>query len=268
MSLGLFRSEFVKGLRTVASYGMGMVLYVWLFIWIYPAFARARALSALLRSLPPGLLKVLGYTIGPTHLSAFLGGEFYSLLYLVIFAVFAIFTATRLVAHLIDNGSMAYLLATPVSRRAVATTQALLLLTDVFIIGALTAGGALLGVHWLLGHSALNEHTFLEMNLVGTLLFAVVAGYSFLASCAAPDERAALGLSTALTLLFYGLRVVGDVSSQAAFLAHASVFSAFNSAKLIQGQGHFARDALGLALAAVALYAAGIAAFRRRQLSL
>ncbi|MGC8488628.1 MAG: ABC transporter permease subunit [Clostridia bacterium] len=268
MSGGLFRSELVKGLRTVASYGIGMVFYVWLFIWIYPSFARARALTSLLRSMPPGLLKVVGYTVGATRLSGFLGGEFYSLLYLLIFAVFVIFTATRLVAHLVDNGSMAYLLATPVSRRAVATTQVLVLVTDVVIIGAMTAGGGLLGVHWLLGHSELKERAFLETNLVGTLLFAVVAGYSFLVSCAAPDERTALGLSTVLTLLFYGLHVVGDVSSRAAFLAHASLFSAFDSAELIRGQGHFLREALRLALTSVILYATGISTFRRRQLPL
>lgn len=268
MSTGLFRSEFKRGLRTVFSYASGMVLYLWLFIWVYPSFAGARALTALLRSMPAGLLKVLGYSVGVTHLSGFLGGEFYSLLYLLIFAIFGIFTATQLVARRITNGSMAYLLATPVSRRVVATTEALVLLTEVLIIGAATTLGAILGAHWFIHDAGLNVGAFIQMNLVGTLLFSVVAGYSFVFSCLAPDERTALALSATLTLLLYGLHVVGDMTPHFAWMARGSLFSAFNSAELIRGQGHFLRDAIGLAAGAVLLYAAGITVFRRRDLPL
>lgn len=268
MSRALFASGVRSNLRGLAGYAFGMVFYLWLFIWIYPSFAGSRGLNLLLRALPPGLLKVLGYSVGVSHLSGFLGGEFYSLLYLLIMGVYAVFAASKVMAHLIDNGSMAYLLASPVSRTRVAVTQGAVLLSGVLVIGAVTAAGGLLGAHWFAPHAALPVGAFLALNLVGTLLFAVVGAYSFLLSCIAPDERTALGLSAVVTLLFYGLHVVGDLSARVGWLAHLSLFTVFSSQSLIHGHGPVLADALGLGAAAVALVAVGAVLFRRRQLSM
>ncbi len=130
-----------------------------------------------------GLLKVLGYSLGVTHLSGFLAGEFYSLVYLVILAIYAVFTGTKLMAHLVDNGFMGCLLATPVSRRRVACTQALVLLSGVCLIAAATTAGGLLGAHRFAPRARIAAGPFVEMNLVGMLVFTVVAAYSYPPHC-------------------------------------------------------------------------------------
>lgn len=268
MSPALFAAMFRATARSVVGYAVGMVFYLWLFIRVYPSFAGSHALNALLRTMPPGLLRVLGYSTGVAHVAGFLAGEFYSLLYLVIMAVFALFTATNLVAHLVDNGSMAHLLATPVSRRRVAATEALVLLSGLVLIGAATTAGALAGVAWWVPHGAMPVGPFVQMNIVGTLVFCVVGGYAFLFSCVAPDERTALGLSTALTMLFYALHVAADLAGPLQWLALLSLFSAFEPQRLLHGQGHFALDAAGLGVAGVLLFALALTGFERRQLSL
>lgn len=111
-------------------------------------------------------MKVLGYTVGVTHASDFLGGEFYSLLYLVIMSIYAIFVATKLITHLVDNGSMAYLLGTPVSRAKVAATQAAVLFSGVLIIGLFSTVGALLGVHWFVHNSGMDAGYFVQLTLL------------------------------------------------------------------------------------------------------
>ncbi len=254
--------------RSISGYSLGMVFYLWLFIWVFPSFSGSQSLNNLLRQMPAGLMKVLGYTAGITHLSNFLSGEFYSLLYLVIMAIYAIFGATGLVARLVDSRAMAYLLATPVSRVRVAATQAGVLLTGVATIGCATTVGALLGAHWFLRQGGLDAGRFIEVNIVGALLFSVVAGYCFLFSCLAPDERRALSLSAILTVGFYGLHVIGDMSHRFAWMNHLSLFAAFDPQKLVQGHGHFAASAIALALVAAILFAMGIAAFSKRQLAL
>ena len=180
MSAALFASTFRRSVRTLSNYAAAMVLYLWVFIWVYPPFARSTALNALLKTLPTGLLKVLGYSLGVTHLSGFLAGEFYSLLYMIILAVYAVFTGTNLMAHLVDTGFMGDLLGTPVSRRRVASTPALVPLVGVFLIAGATTAGGLLGAHWFAPCSHIAAGPFVEMNLVGALVFAVVAAYSFL----------------------------------------------------------------------------------------
>ena len=254
--------------RSISSYAFGMVLYLWLFIWVFPTFAGSQSLNNLLRQMPPGLMKVLGYTVGITHLSNFLSGEFYSLLYLVIMAIYVIFGATRLVAHLIDTRAMAYLLATPVSRVKVAVAEAFVLLTGVLIIGGLTTAGGLLGAHWFVHHAGIDAGRFVEMNIVGALLFCVVAGYCYIFSCVAPDERRALSFSAVLTVAFYGFHVIGDMSHKFSWMNHLSLFASFNSQNLVQGHSHFAASSIGLGIAAVVLFAAGIIAFSKRQLAL
>ena len=268
MSAALFASTLKHSLRTIANYAFGMVLYLWLFIAIYPSFAGSKALNSILQSMPAGVLRVLGYSLGVTHLSGFLAGEFFSLLYVIIFAIYAIFTGTKVMAHLIDNGSMAYLLATPVSRRKVAWTQAMVLLCGVAVIATVTTGGGLLGAAWFAPHAHIAAGAFIRLNLVGMLLFAVVAAYTFLLSALAPDERTALSLSTVVTLVFYGLHVVGDLSSRLHWAAYLSLFAVFNPPELIAGHGPVLTDTLALAAATAILLIVAVAGFQRRQLAL
>lgn len=106
------------------------------------------------------------------------------------------------------------------------------------------------------------------MNLVGALLFCVVAAYSFLFSCLAPDERTALALSTALTMVLSAFHMATDLNGPFRWLNHLSLFAVLKSQRLIHGQGTFATDVTGLALASAVLIIAAVAGFRRRQLTL
>lgn len=268
MNWELFITVFKSQLRNILSYSFGIVFYMWLLIWIYPSFANAHALNTLLQQMPQGLMKVLGYTVGVTHVSDFLGGEFYSLLYLIIMAIYSIFSATKLISHLVENGSMAYLLATPVARTKIAFTQGVVLLAGNLIAGLFSTVGGLVGVHLFVHNSGLDAGYFARMNLVGALLFCVVSGYCFLFSCLARDERSALGLSTMLTIVFYGLHMLGDLSNRLDWMNHLSLFNVFNPQELVNGHGHFANDAIWLAVAAAFLFGLAIAGFRRRQLPL
>ncbi len=137
-----------------------------------------------------------------------------------------------------------------------------------FVIGGgATVAGGILGAHWLAPNVPLATGPFIAMNLVGTLMFCVVAAYAFGLSAAARDERTALG-STMLTLVFYGLNLAGELAPSVHWLTHVSLVSVFNVSQLIHGQGPIATDVVGLSAATALLVMAGLAAFQRRQLSL
>nr|NNM91225.1 ABC transporter permease subunit [Bacilli bacterium] len=268
MNFALYSSEMKGNARTIASYAVGMLMYMALFIWIYPSFAGSQSLNQLLQQMPQGLLQVVGYTAGVHHIGDFLSGEFYSLLYLIIMGIYAIFAATKLVAHLVDTGALSYVLAMPVSRVKIAITQAGVLLSGVLIIAFVTTAGGLLFVAWWVPHAGMSSWYFVQMNILGTLLFTLISGYCFLFSCWLRDERSALGLSALLTLLFYGLRVIGDLTSKFSFVTRWSVFSLFDPQKLMHGQGNFIGNSLFLAVGTLLLYSVAIVIFRRRQFSL
>jgi ABC-2 type transport system permease protein len=268
VSAALFRTMLKTNASTILSYAIGMSAYLWLFIWVYPSLTKSTALNSLLQSLPQGMLQLLGYQAGVSQVSDFLSGEFYGLIYLIILAIYAITTATKLMARAVDNGSMAYLLSTPVSRTRVALTQAAVLVVGVAIIGGLTTVAGLLGVQWFVHKPGLNVGHFVEMNVVGILLFCLVGAYCFLFSSVSQDERSAAGISASLTMVFYALKVVGTLDSHVSWLKNLSVFTVFNPQDLVHGRSHFVSISIWLALAAVVLFSIAIAGFRRREMSL
>jgi ABC-2 type transport system permease protein len=268
MSAALFRTSLTTHSQTMLSYAIGMAAYLWIFIWVYPYLTKSPALNTLLQSLPQGLLQVIGYQAGVSQVSDFLAGEFYGLIYLIILAIYAVTTSNRLMAHAVDNGSMAYLLSTPVSRTRIAVTQVAVLVFGVVFIGGFTTLAGVLGVQWFVQNPHLDVARFVEMNLVGVLLFLVVGAYCFVFSCIARDERTALSLSGVITTAFYAFKMVGSLDDHVSWLKNLSIFSAFNPQDLVHGQVHVWPLTLLLLVAAVALFGIAVAGFRRREMSL
>lgn len=268
MSQALFFNMVKAQSRNMLSYGVGMALYLLLVVSMYPSFAGSPALNSLLKSLPPGLLRLVGYQGGISQVGDYLAGEFYTLIYVIILAIYAVTAATRLMAHLVDGGPMAYLLATPVSRLRIALTQASVLVCGIVVIGVLATMSGLLGVRWLVPNSSLPVQHFLEMNLVGTLLFLVIAAYSFLFSVLNSDERTAISLSGGVTVVFYALNLLGTLTNKYDWMRRLSLFSLFDPQQLMRGNAHFAAESLALAATALILFALAVLVFRRRDLSL
>lgn len=271
MNCSLFRSMLKMHGKTMLTYGLGMAAYMLLVIGVYPSIAHSAALNTVLKSLPQGMMRLFGSPSGYSQVGNYLAGEFYVLLYVIILAIYTVSVSTKLMAHLIDNGSMAYLLATPISRTKIAVTQAIQLIVGIIVIGFCATASALLGVQWFVrGHGldGLDVSHFIEMNIVGVLLFLVIGSYSYLFSCMARDERTALSLSASLTVVFYALNTMGTLSDQVGWMKYLSVFAAFNAQTLINGQDNFAALSVSLAVAALVLFGLAVVGFRRRQLSL
>ncbi|MFP3442884.1 hypothetical protein R0K18_34630, partial [Pantoea sp. SIMBA_133] len=63
----------------------------------------------------------------------------------------------------------------------------------------------------------------------------VISGYSFLFSCLLNDERQALGISGLLTIVFYGMDLVGKMSEKLDWMVHLSLFSTFRPVEIARG---------------------------------
>lgn len=268
MNAALFKAMLKAHGQNLFSYAIGAMLYEWLIIWVYPSIAGSSGLNDVIKSMPESLQKAFGMQGGIQQLSDYLASEFYGLLFLLILMVYSVMTAVQLVARLVDQGSMAYLLATPVSRTKIAVTQAVTLLVGLFVITLFTTLGGLLGVHWFLDHVAFDTKLFLQINLVGFLLFAVIGGYSFFFSCTLNDEKRTLGAAATLTVAFFAFDMIAKLSDKLAWLSHITIFTAFRPQEIARGTYEVLPTALGLGVAALLLFALGIVQFRRRDLPL
>ncbi|KDE48041.1 permease [Geobacillus sp. CAMR12739] len=267
MNIALYKHMVKAQAKTIISYSVGSAFYIALIAAIYPSLADSKAINHYLQQLPDELLKVFNIT-GMGNLLEFIAGEYYGLLFILIGSIYCITAANQLMARPIDRGSMAYLLATPNSRRTIAFTQALVLLTGLAAIVVLTTAAGFAADAWLVTNDALDWERFLEINAVGFLLFFAISGYSFFFSAIASDEKRALSLSGGVTVLFYSLDLIGKLAEKAEWLRYGSIFAAFEPGKIAQGQVEWLPVSLLLLAIGALGYTVGMGFFSKRDLPL
>lgn len=254
-------------IKDIMSYSFGAILYQWLIIWIYPSIAKSNV-NDLLKTMPKSMLKAVGMDSGIQKLGDFLAGEFYGLLYLLIMMVFTLMTSIRLVAKLIDRGSMVYLLSTPVSRVKIVFTQIMVLAVGLFIIALFTTLGGIVGSKLFVEHSNLDNGTFVQMNLIGFLIFLLIGAYSFIFSCLMNDEKKAMGVAAGVTVIFYAINMIAKMSDKFDWLQNLSIFSLFDPQKIIKGNVEMFPIVAGLAAASILLFVLSALIFKKRDLPL
>lgn len=269
MSGALYKQMMRVNLRGFLNYAAGSAFYILLMFWLYPGIAKnTRALDDIVSTMPDGVGRAFGLS-GFGSADAFISGEYYGLILVLILAIVSVQLSTQLMARLIDRGSMAYLLSTPTTRVRVATTQACVLVSGLLIILGATTLAGFAGKAWMLGdHYAFDGGRFALLNAAAFLMFFAVAGIAFLVSAASNDEKKALGLSGTIVFGFYSLDLLGKLSDSIDWMRDLSIFSLYRPSDIVGG-GDF--PALGFALlAAIGLAAFGVAVavFKRRDLPL
>ncbi|TKD69359.1 ABC transporter permease subunit [Pseudalkalibacillus hwajinpoensis] len=268
MNMTLYFKMLKVHAKSISSYAIGSALYLLLIIGIYPSVADAPGLNELMDSMPDSFLAAFGMEGGFQHVSDFIAGEYYGLLYIVILSIFSLMTSSQLMARLIDRGSMAYILATPNSRKKVAFTQSLVLITGLLIIALTTMLAGVIGTELLIDNKPFEAMTFIKVNLVGLLLFYAISAYSFLFSSLLNDERQALGISGLITIVFYGMDLIGKMSDKLDWLVNLSLFATFRPVEIARGSVEIWPSVTFLFILGTALYALGIILFSKRDLPL
>lgn len=266
MNSSLLFASFKEKSKTIFSYAFGSVLYLWLLIWVYPSISKANGMNDILKSMPENLLKAFGFEGGITSLASYLAGEYYGLLFILIMAVYCVSTANGLIAKLVDRGSMAYLLATPVSRAKIAFSQATVLIGGLILICFFTTIGGLLGVQMFIHEETVQTAAFVKINVVGFLLFFVVCSYCFFFSTLMNDEKRSLAASALLTIGFYGLDLLSKLSDKFEALKYFSLFSVYDPQKIASGSQQIGVLSASLFMSGIIIFTLAIMVFRKRDL--
>jgi ABC-2 type transport system permease protein len=200
---------------------------------------------------------------------AFISGEYYGLILVLILSILSVQLSTQLMAKLVDQGSMAYLLSTRTTRGQVAFTQAFVLTTGLFLIIAITTIAGFVGNAWFLGEQyGLDKSKFMLMNTSAFLLFFAVSGISFLVSSLANDEKRALGISGIIVFGFFSLDLIGRFSDKTEWLRHLSIFSLYKPGDIINGDAGMTMPFTVLALIGIVTFGLAVVLFRKRDLPL
>ncbi len=256
-------------MKSFMNYAFGSAFYILLMFWLYPGLAKnTKAIDELVQSMPEGIGRAFGLN-GFGSAEAFISGEYYGLILVLILSIVCVQLSTQLMAKLVDQGSMAYLLSTPTTRGKVAFTQASVLTSGLFLIMAVTTIAGFVGNAWFLGSDYdFNTSKFIQMNVAAFLLFFAVGGISFLVSSLSNDEKKALGISGLITFGFFSLDLLGKLSENIDWIRNVSIFSLYKPGEIINGTVDMVGSSIILSASGLLSFGLAIVLFRKRDLLL
>ena len=263
ISGALFRKEARDSLGLWLIIVAVNALYFAIIVWMFDP-ELGSALKTFEEAMP-GLMSMFGMVPAGENLTQFMGAYLYGMIMQIFPMVFTIVTANRLIAKHVDSGSMAYLLAAPVSRVKLAVTQLDVLVSGlVLMIASCTGLGILLAETMFPGD--LTFRGFLLLNVACLCLKICIMGISFLSSCAANESRRSLAFGAGIPVLAYVLQMLSTQGEAAKNFRYASFFTLFNVSGLINAETTALLQAGVLLLIGLVLAVIGVLVFKRKDL--
>ena len=215
----------------------------------------------------PQVMGMFGMSSPGTTLTSFLANYLYGFLMLIFPLLYAVIASNRLVARHVDRGSMAYLLASPNSRRRVVMTQMVVLLSGLtFLVFFCTVLGIVCSELWF--PDELEIGRFILVNVGVYCLHLALSGLCFFASCASNESKYAIAIGAGFPLFFYLVHMLANMGGKLEKLKYATFFTLFDPTALAAGKTSAMIGCAFLAAAGILLYAVGCITFCKRDLPL
>lgn len=254
--------------KKIFKFSSGIILYEWLLTWVYPVISKNPAVTEIAEDIPSAVKTVFGVSAQARvdTFEAFISGQFFARIWTLLMAIYGINTTNALLAKLVDDGSLAFPLSTPVSRAEILTTQAAVLMSSNSILIAATLVGLYSGAYRF--GIELDYWQYLRLGVLGLAFFTAISGYSLLFSVWFSEEERALAYAYGLTFAFYGLDVLGGLTDKLSWASNLSLFKLFKPQEVLEGTINPSGAILGLTAGAAMLFALAIQVFEEKDLAL
>jgi len=227
----------------------------------------AQAMEETLKLIPEELARAMGIGKVPADLTGFIGNYFYGMLVFMIPLVYVSIMGNRLMARLVDNGSMAYLLSTPNNRQKIALTQGVYFLLSIAVLFVFLTG-ATIGMSQSMYRDMLDVPAFIHLNVCAFLLTCAISAICWFFSCLFNDTKYSLAFGVGIPVLFFMLNVFGGVKESFDWLASLSLYRLFKASEILSGGANILGICLVFAAITLGLYAAGIYVFKIKNMPL
>lgn len=260
MNRTLFSFEMKKCSRILLIFAAVLTMYTTMIVWMFDP-ALGESLNMLMESMPE-IFALVGMDAPGTTLLDFINNYLFSFLYKVFPIVFFAFLVNRVLIRYLDKGAMAYLLSTANSRLRISFTQAMVIVCQQLLLFAYVAV-LTLAVCRIQFPGELDIPGFL-LEIAGIFgLMLLLSGICFLCGCLFEDSALAVGVG--LNVAFVLAEMLSQVGDRLSWLRFCTPLTLFDTAAIAGGN-------LGgitlLYLGGLSLYAAGIAVFCKKDLSL
>jgi len=222
--------------KKAINYAIGLTFYNLLLIGVYPTISRSMVVTELSANLPNSVKRVFGVTSDSElgRFESYVSTQCFGRVWLLVMGVYTISTADALVAKLVDQGAMAYLLSSPVGRREVLSTQVSVLVSGLALMIALT----LLGI-W--GETAffaipIAKWSYFRLGILEFALFLAVGAYCLFFSALFDEEERTILSSSSLTFLGYALDVFSDLNERFSWAKNLTIFGWVQPQDVLDGK--------------------------------
>lgn len=215
----------------------------------------------------PELMSAFGMSNPGSTLIEFMASYLYGFIYVVFPLIFEIIVANKLVAKYIERGSMAYLLATPVSRQTIIRTQlSMLWISLALLIVLLTASQIIISS--ILFPNQLDFSRLIYLNVGLYCLHLALSSICFFSSCLFNELKTSYLIGAGVPILFILIQMLSNIGEKLDFLKYFTVLTLFNAQEIAANEGNHLHLLACLLLIGIILYVLGAYIFTKRDLPL
>lgn len=268
MNANLFKKSLKEIRVSWPSYTIGLVLYVYLLLSLYPSLhERSAELQKILKSYPKGFIELFagGTAANFATVEGFLALEIFAFMWFVILGAFVISYGTGALGKEFDSGTIEVLLSQPITRTSALITKSLTLFgsTAAMVIMTMLAT-YLFGI--MFDVRPKTEGIF-ALLVVGTLFFLAIGSFSLFFSVVFGERGRAAFASAGLLTAMYILTVIAGLADWAKNLNKISLFHYYDAAKLLSTGNIPAKSLLVFGGTTIFFFLASILVFRRRDIA-
>jgi len=214
MNKNIFRKTVSERLRPTVVYCVGILAYMLMLTAVYPTYRKLlTAKSELLKNYPKGLLQLFGVkSINASSFSNYITLELFGFIWIIIIAAFVIAFARNMVSGELHEGTLELLMAQPVPRWKILTSEGAAMLAGIVSFVVVTVVGIIAFGSAFASSAGMSYAGFAAFLPVGICLALAIAGYSVLFSVLIDDPKLVVMTSVGLTLFFYVLHFAGVFS--------------------------------------------------------
>lgn len=264
MNSTLFAKELRANAFVAAIIAAVLAMYIGVIVSMFDPDLGA-SLDMMMESMPE-LFAAFGMANAATTLTDFLINYLYGFLLTMFPFVLILIMVNKLMVRYIDRGTMAYLLATPNSRTRIAVTLASVLVAVLVLLVAVTTALEV-GFSEALFPGDLDTEALLRMNAGLLALWVFLAGMCFFSACLFSNAGLALWAGGGLGILFFLMQMVGQAGDKFEWLKDVNPLMLYDATGLAASEDGAIGGAVALGVVGVVLFAAAVAVFDRRNLS-
>ena len=267
ISFTLFKKNIMSNIWLLTVFIITLGLCTGIIIWMFNP-----ELNELLKQYQntiPKVTKAMNITSdGEGTLIEFINTYLYSFLMIFFPMIFEIILVNKLIVRYVDNGSMAYLLATPNSRRKIITTQIIsCILLTILLIGIITGIGCICSD--IMFSEDLDIEKYVLLNLTTLLLTLAVSSICILTACFCNKTKSYVAVGAGIPILFYLIQMFLNMNKDLEKLKYATIFTLLPGKQIIEGaEDEIVMYSLILGIITIALYILSEIKFIKKDLSL